>query len=407
MDHNPYHYHTLPNGLRIVCERRPGAAADYFGIAVMTGSRDERPDEFGMAHFVEHTIFKGTGKRRSWHILNRMESVGGELNAFTTKEETYVYSAFPRGNASRAVELIADLVTDSRFPEKQIDLEREVVADEIASYLDSPSEAVYDDFEDLLFAGSGLGHNILGNEDSLRSFTSAGCTGFLRRNYVASNMVAFYSGAMSPYTVFRLVDRYFSSLPEGEVRRADSAIDFNRSFNQQRQLSLHQSHTLVGTIVPGIYSPDTAAISLLTNIIGGPGMNSLLNLNLRERSGLVYTVEASATLYRDCGVWTIYFGCDSHDTDKCLARIRRTVESLASARMSDRRLGLYVRQLAGQMTMARDQRESSIMSAARGTLFHGRALTLDENIERIRAVTPDRLRECAEKLTALSRLTFC
>ncbi len=402
-----YHIHTLPNGLRLVCERRPRAAVEYFGVAVMAGSRDERPDEFGIAHFVEHTIFKGTLKRKPWHILNRMESVGGELNAFTTKEETYIYSAYPKGNTARAIELIADLIINSRFPAKQISIERDVVADEIASYLDSPADAIYDDFEDLIFKNSGLGHNILGSEETLKTFTPEKCVAFMHRNYVAGNMVAFYSGPASPESILKLVEKWTGHIPEGNIdHRTSSIYPSDIKFNEVRDIASHQSHTLLGAIVPGIYSDDTPVAALLTNILGGPGMNSLFNLSLRERNGLVYSVEATTTLYRDCGLWSVYFGCDNSDVEKCMSLIREIIDRLATDALTDRRLNQYKRQLSGQMAMSRDNRESCIMSAARSTLYHGTVLTPEKNISRIRAVTPSALRDYAGHLHDLSRLTF-
>jgi len=406
-DSTSYFYQTLDNGLRIVCEHRPTAAAEYFGIAVMVGSRDEAPDEHGIAHFVEHTIFKGTIKRKSWHILNRMESVGGELNAYTTKEETYIYSAFPCGNLTRAAELIYDLAANSQFPKHQIDLEREVVADEIASYLDSPADAIYDDFEDILFAGCGLGHNILGNETSLQSFTPEKCRNFLERFYVAPNMVAFYSGAHPTDKAAKIIGNIFSKLKGDPPLRKDKELNIlNKNFSKTINLSLHQSHTIVGAVTHGIYSNDVATGALFTNIVGGPGMNSLLNLSLRERSGMVYTVEASTALYRDHGMWSVYFGCDSKDTERCISKIKQTIEFLAKTPLKANTLHKYKKQLSGQMTMARDHREGSITAIARSTLYHGHALTPEENIARISAVTTEDIQKYALNLLELSQLSF-
>ncbi len=405
-DNTSYFYQTLDNGLRIVCECRKSAAAEYFGIAVMAGSRDEAPDEHGIAHFVEHTIFKGTVKRKSWHILNRMESVGGELNAYTTKEETYVYSAFPCGNLARAVELIYDLTANSQFPQHQIDLEREVVADEIASYLDSPADAVYDDFEDMLFAECGLGHNILGNETSLQSFTPEKCRSFLERFYVAPNIVAFYSGALPVDMAAEIIGNIFYKLRSDSPLRIEEHSLLYKSFNKAVNLSLHQSHTVIGAVTHGIYSDDVATGALFTNIVGGPGMNSLLNLSLRERSGMVYTVEASTALYRDHGMWSIYFGCDSKDTKRCISKIKRTIEALAGTPLKGNTLQQYKKQLSGQMAMGYDHHESSITAIARSTLYHGNALTPEENIARISAVTTEDIQKYARNLLELSQLSF-
>ncbi len=277
---NPITYHTLSNRLRVV-HRYCDSRVECCGLCVMAGSRNEQPEQFGLAHFVEHTIFKGTDRRRSWHIINRMESVGGELNAFTSEEATTIYSSFPAGNLARAAELIADLVSRSRFPEAEIDREREVVLDEVDSYLDSPAEAIFDDFNELLFAGSGLGHNILGNEKTIKTFTSATCRDFLDRYYTPGNMVFFYMGPATPKRVVATAERYM-----GHFSHPDTHVDRVvppevEPFDIYRDLHTHQAHTVIGARIPGMFADKNRAYSLLTNIIGGPSMNSLLNVPQR------------------------------------------------------------------------------------------------------------------------------
>lgn len=396
---------STSSGLRAVCQRKPGVA-EFFGVATMVGSRDETPDLYGMAHFVEHTIFKGTSHRRAGHIINRMEAVGGELNAYTTKEKTVVYSAFPAGNLRRAAELTGDLLCHSEFPDRELDREREVVADEIASYLDTPSEAVFDDFEDLAFAGTGLGHNILGLENTLRTFDSHRCREFLHRFYTAPNMVAFYSGPESPYTIGNLLERHFSDLPTHSVTRDKADFSAISPFHVTREAGLHQSHTVMGKRVEGVGGRDTYAMALLTNILGGPGMNSLLNVALREKRGLVYTVEAGTTLYSDTGLFTVYFGCDSKDTDRCRRMVETRIKALAENPIPERKLAAYIRQYTGQMMLARDNREQSALAMARSMLYHGRVLSLKETIERISGVTPQRIMAAAEKIASPDFLTF-
>ncbi|MDE5922608.1 MAG: insulinase family protein, partial [Muribaculum sp.] len=255
---NPITYHTLSNHLRVV-HRHCDSRVECCGLCVMAGSRNEQPEQFGLAHFVEHTIFKGTDRRRSWHIINRMEAVGGELNAFTSEESTTIYSSFPAGNLSRAVELIADLVSRSRFPEAEIDREREVVLDEVASYLDSPAEAIFDDFNELLFAGSGLGHNILGTEKTIKTFTSATCRDFLDKYYTPGNMVFFYMGPTPPKRVAAVAERYIGhfSHPDTPVNRVKPPdVD---SFDIYRDLHTHQAHTVIGARIPGMFSDKNRA----------------------------------------------------------------------------------------------------------------------------------------------------
>lgn len=400
-----YIYHTLDNGLRVVMEHRPGAAVDHCGVAVNAGSRDETPELYGLAHFVEHTIFKGTRRRKSWHILNRMESVGGELNAYTTKEETVVYTTFPAGELARAIDLVSDLVTDSMFPSTEIDKERQVVADEIDTYLDIPSEGIFDDFDELIFAGSPLAHPILGNRDTLARFSTADCRDWLERRYTPGNMVLFYSGSEKPDRFLRHAEKLFGNLDRKELphdRVAPAVVD---RFDTVKNNGTHQAHTLMGSRVGGLESPDRYALSLLTNILGGPGMNSQLNVALREKRGLVYSIDASASLMTDCGLFCIYFGCDPEDTDRCIRLVRETVARFADKEMTLLQLDKAKRQYLGQMTVGSTNTEQAALGMARATLHRGHALTRAQIDEAILEVTPARIRQCATALD-LSRLTL-
>lgn len=405
--HNNIAYHTLPNGLRMVY-RHAQSGVEYCGIAVGVGSRDEAPGYYGLAHFVEHTIFKGTDKRRSSHIINRMETVGGELNAYTTKEETMIYSVFPKGNLSRAVELIADLVTNSRFPAIELDKEREVVADEINSYLDSPSEAIFDDFDDLIFAGSQLGHNILGTEDSLATFTSEVCRDYLRRHYIPSNMVFFYMGATSVDTVIKNVTRYLGSMSSSHYSPNRVAPVVAPAFDITRKIDSHQSHTVIGARLPGMYSPLRYPLALLVNMLGGPGMNSLLNVALRERRGLVYTVDASLSMFTDVGAMMIYFGCDPADAKRCRRLVYNQLDRLASTTLSDKAVNAAKRQYLGQLAVASENREQVALSIGRSMLYHGKVFSNSETEELINAITPQQLNEAARLIapSTLSTLTL-
>ncbi|MBQ9076882.1 MAG: insulinase family protein [Muribaculaceae bacterium] len=407
MDKDAVKYCTLPSGLRIV-HRYSDSPVEYCGVAVNVGSRDETVVQHGLAHFVEHTIFKGTARRRSWHIINRMESIGGELNAYTTKEETMLYSVFPNGYLGRALELIADLVTSSQFPETELAKEREVVADEINSYLDTPSEAIFDDYEDLLFAGSSLGHNILGSVESLSGFTSDVCRDYLDSHYTSGNMVLFYMGRTTPERLMKYVETYLSGLLAGERTGRVVNVPVNAPFDLRRETGNHQCHTVIGARLPGMYSELRYPIALLTNIVGGPGMNSLLNVSLRERRGLVYTVDASSSMFTDVGEFTIYFGCDAEDIKTCRRIVLNHLDSMASSQMPVRRLEAAKKQYLGQLTVASDNKEQMALSTARATLYHGRVATAEEITERIMAITPESLREVAELVSPsnCSILTF-
>ncbi len=397
--------------MSVAYRRMPGAAVEYCGIAVKAGSRDDAPGFDGMAHFVEHTIFKGTEKRSSWHINNRMERVGGEINAFTTKEETVVYTAAPAGNLRRAMELIADLALHSRFPQHEIDKEREVVADEINTYLDMPSDAIFDDFEDIIFAGTTLGHNILGNTGALSRFDSEECRSYLRKWYVAPNITAFYSGPASRERVAKAVESAFAGIgladprPDGYADEGEK-IRNNARFDVEREIGSHQSHIVMGAVASGRHRADKYALSLLTNILGGPGMNSLLNVQLREKRGLVYSVEANASLLNDCGLFTVYFGCDHSDAAKCRQLVARTVEEMASSPLSASALSMAKRQYLGQLAVASDNRENSAISDGRAALWHGLLPDSRKAAERINSVTADDICRMAAEIAPMSVLTF-
>lgn len=405
-DNNIFSYHTLANGLRIV-HRHSKSSVEYCGVAVNVGSRDEIPEHFGLAHFVEHTIFKGTTHRRSWHIINRMEAVGGELNAYTTKEETMLYSIFPSGNLNRAIDLIADLVTSSQFPSSELDKEREVVADEINSYLDSPSEAIYDDFEDLIFNGSSLGHNILGTTSTIATFTPEVCKNYLARYYTGLNMVFFYMGSEGPTKVFRLAEKHFGKL-------SNQLAPINRTtpikvapFDIKRNLGNHQCHTIIGASIEGMYSPQRYATALFTNILGGPGMNSLLNISLRERRGLVYTVEASSAMFTDCGAMAIYFGCDHDDLNRCRRLVMNQLESLASKTLTSKQLEAAKKQYLGQLIVASENREQAAITTGRSMLYHNRVASSQEILNNINSITPEQIRQVAESIARnTSTLSF-
>lgn len=395
----------MTSGLRMLHLAVPGCAVGYCGVAVRVGSRDETPECHGLAHFVEHTIFKGTSRRRSWHIINRMESVGGELNAYTTKEETVVYSAFPKGNLVRAAELIADLITSSQFPDKELEKEREVVGDEIDSYLDSPADAVFDDFEDNLFAGSSLGHNILGNRRALATFTSQMCRDYLAKWYVPANIVVFYAGAQSAESVFRVLEMSFASVG-GEAPQTRRVVPPQAArFNVVKEIDSHQCHTVAGSRIGSMADPDRYALSLFTNILGGPGMNSLLNVALRERRGLVYSVDATTGVFSDCGSLAIYFGCDPRDNSRCLRLVSDTIGSVADGAVTGRKLEAAKKQYLGQCVVASENVENRVLSFARQLLFLGRITTHTELVDSINAITPAKIASIASSLS-LSSITL-
>lgn len=401
------HYFTLSNGLRVVCDRTP-AKVDYFGVAVMAGSRDEADGFHGLAHFVEHTIFKGTVRRRAAHIIKRMEAVGGELNAYTTKEETVIYTVFPHGNLARAVDLVADLIINSQFPDAELTKERDVVREEIDSYLDVPAEAVFDDFEDLMFCGSPLGHNILGTSECLYRFTPDVCRRYIEETYYAGRMVAFYRGSVAPDRFRIMLERCFAAVPLAgnpinRIKPAEVA-----PCEHTRIIDSHQAHCVMGARVPSMYSDERYALGLIANILGGPGMNSRLNVALRERRGLVYSVDAGLTGWSDCGLLTVYFGCDPSDVRRCKDLVLRELHKIAATPMSSRQLKGACQQYLGQLLVASDNGEQMALNAARATLYFGGVMPPDEFRRRMEALTPEDILHCARHLepSLVSSLTF-
>ena len=389
---------TLSNGLRLVHVPR-NAEVSWCGLAIGAGSRDEDDRKRGLAHFVEHTIFKGTTHRRAWHILNRMERVGGELNAYTTKEETMLYTIFADQHLPRAVELIADLVQHSVFPDDELERELDVVLEEAASYRDSPADAAYDDFEDLMFDGNPMGHNVLGIEQDLRTLTRRDCLDYVERLYTPQNMVFFYLGATSPERVVRLAERHLGQLQRQTERKPRVKPEVHDVQHREVALGCHQAHTIVGARIPGMHDSQRHAIALLNNILGGPGMNSLLNVQLRERRGYVYTVESTAAMFTDCGLLEIYLGCDVDDVRSRLRVIDRITNELASSPMSERRFEACKRQYCGQLLVAADNAEFMAFNAAKGVLYHGAPALLSQMVDRVMAVTPEQMRQAAELVT--------
>lgn len=396
---------TLKNGLRLI-HKPTQSAVSYCGFTINAGTRDEEEAYSGLAHFVEHTIFKGTTHRRASHILNRMEVVGGELNAYTAKEETVVYSVFPGAHLSRAMQLLGDLIADSQFPEKELSKEREVVADEINSYRDTPSELIYDEFESALFEGCSLGRNILGNVESLHAMTSAVARQFLTDHYTPGNMVFFFMGATPFSQVQHLAERYLGDLsrPTKELPRIlkPAAAPFSKTLC----LDTHQSHVIIGARAYDLFDKRRRVLLLLNNILGGPGMNSVLNVSLREKRGYVYTVESSVTSYTDTGLFAIYFGTDHRYTQPCIDLVKKELRRLREQRLSPARLAAAKRQFIGQIEVSTDNSENVALALGKSFLRYGHFDSLAEIAEQIESITSDDLLEVANDLLAEEGLSM-
>ncbi|MCR5044393.1 MAG: insulinase family protein [Bacteroidaceae bacterium] len=397
--------YRFENGLRLIQIPSPTNVA-YCGISIDAGTRDEEAGEEGMAHFCEHMMFKGTEKRKAWHIINRMESVGGDLNAYTNKEETVVYAAFMKEHLERAAELIFDIVFHSTYPQHEMDKECEVIVDEIESYNDSPADLIFDRFEDLIYEGNCLGHDILGTAENVRRFKTEDALRFVKRLYRPEKMVFFVFGDVKFERVQKMVERLVKRLEKGRTdfpRKQESAAktEWLRTpragmFTENR--STHQAHVMIGRAGYGSKDDRRIALYFLNNILGGPGMNSRLNIALREHKGLVYTVESSLTNYTDTSTWAIYFGCDEEDVEKCLKIVRGELDRLMNEPLSERQFGAALKQIKGQIGVACDNFENYVLDVAKAYLHYNKFEGMKDTIEHLEKVTPQRLQEVAREM---------
>ena len=401
---NPFTTHTLPCGLRIICAPSPTQVV-YCGIAVDAGTRDEQTLESGMAHFVEHMSFKGTHRRTARQIINRLESVGGDLNAYTGKEETVFYSTFLKQHLPKAIDLLIDITFNSTFLQEEMNKEVEVVIDEIESYNDQPSELIFDEFEEICFPNHPLGRNILGEADKLRELTSQHMHAFNQRMYRPERMVLFVYGDVDPQQVIRLTEKALSGTDLAHpsyslmpLPRTTPASLCPAEGITSRKKDTHQAHVVIGARSFGGNDPRHLHLYLLNNMLGGPCMSSLLNLSLRERNGLVYTVESNATCYTDSGVWTTYFGCDPEDVRKCCRLVERELQKLTDKPLSQQKLNAARQQLKGQIAVSYDNFESLAISMAKRYLHYGSTHTMQQLFNRLDTLTPEQLHQTAQEV---------
>ena len=394
-----YNEYTLPNGLRIIHEPTLSKVS-YCGFAIDAGTRDEAENEQGMAHFVEHLIFKGTEKRKAWHILNRMENVGGDLNAYTNKEETVVYAAFLTEHLERALELLGDIVFHSTFPQHEIEKETEVIIDEIQSYEDNPSELIFDDFEDMIFRNHPLGRNILGKPDLLRSFRTEDVLSFTRRFYQPGNMVFFVQGQYDFKKIVRLAEKHLADVPAVTVDNQRVPPPLYVPERLVVSKDTHQAHVMIGSRGYNAYDDKRTALYLLNNILGGPGMNSKLNVSLRERRGLVYNVESNLTSYTDTGAFCIYFGTDIEDMDTCLKLTYKELKRMRDVKMTSSQLAAAKKQLIGQIGVASDNFENNALGMSKTYLHYHKYESSEVVFKRIETLTAEQLMEVANEMFA-------
>ncbi len=400
-----YNIATLANGLRVI-HLPSQSKVVYCGIGINAGARQEAADEDGLAHFCEHTTFKGTQQRSALQILNSLESVGGDLNAFTNKEDTVFYAAILKDHLNRAVDLLCDIVFCSIYPEEEIRHEVDVICDEIESYNDSPAELIYDEFENLIFQNHPLGHNILGTRERVLAFTGADARRFTERYYRPDNAIFFAYGDVD---FKKMVQRLEHCMEQIGERNNRVAIQQPSSFPQtvttvKQSQEHHQAHIMLGSSAYSYDDERRLPLYLLNNLLGGPGMNARLNLSLREKNGLVYTVESAMASYSDTGCWSVYFGCDHHDVKRCLRLVHRELDKVMQHPLTDRQLTAAKRQLKGQIAIACDNREQFALDIAKNYLHYGRERNIDELMQRIDAITAAQIQNVAQELFAPGRL---
>lgn len=402
-----YSSHTLPNGIRIVHHYEESPIV-YCGFAINVGSRDENHEQYGLAHFTEHMLFKGTKKRRSWHVLNRLETIGGTLDAYTTKEETFIYSAIPITYFERAVELLTDLLFHSQFPQHEIDKEVDVIIDEIQSYNDTPSELIFDNFDSLLFGDSELGHNILGDEQQLKSYCSNHFKNFVEQHYSPERIVFFSSGKITFDKVLKIAYKFINEpVATRYIKRTTPNNYTPQHIKLQRET--FQTHCIIGSRGYELNNPKRLMLFLLNNILGGPSMNSLLNLSIREKNGLAYTIESEINSYSDTGCFTIYFGCDHKNSERCINLCKKELQKLRERPINEKKLQHYKRQIVGQLMIASQNRENVALSMARSFLHLNKYNDFDTTAQEISNITTEQLQNVAIEIfneQQLSSLLF-
>ena len=445
-----YNTYTLDNGLRII-HLPSDSKVVYCGYQINAGTRNEEPGEEGLAHFCEHVTFKGTERRKAWHILNCLESVGGDLNAYTNKEGTVYYSAILKEHIARAVDLLTDIVFHSVYPQAEIDKEVEVICDEIESYNDSPAELIYDEFENIIFKGSPLGHNILGTAEQVRSFKTEDALRFTRKLYRPDNAIFFAYGDIDFKKLVKLIRKALADDDSGKVAENaansvgklaeeklpqisqitqisgdENSITTEKSVSSVKsvgpenypsvgkeiagqtivmQKNTHQAHVMIGTRAYDVNDSRRMPLYLLNNMLGGPGMNAKLNLALREHNGLVYTVESTMVAYGDTGIWSIYFGCDEHDVKRCLRLVRKELDKFMQKPLSEAQLKAAKKQIKGQVGVACDNRENFTLDFGKSFLHYGWEKNVDRLYEQVDEITAEQIQAVAQELFDKDRIT--
>ena len=399
-----FHHHQLENGIRIVHKKTTGAVA-HCGLIIKGGSRDEAEQEQGLAHFIEHVIFKGTSKRKAYHILSRMEDVGGELNAFTTKEETCIYSSFMPEYYSRALELLSDITFNSIFPKKELEKEKIVVLDEINYYKDNPSELIFDEFEEQVFSNHSLGKNILGTPKHIQSFDKKMIEDFMHKNYLTHEIIISSVGNISMSKLIKVIENHFANIPKKDLKREENTFSNYRKKEIEVERKGFQSHCILGTEAYGVNHPKKTALILLNNILGGPGMNSRLNLAVREKYGFTYSIESNYTPYSDTGIFSVYLASDRDKINRSIKLTKKELIKLCEKPLGTLQLKKAKQQLIGQIAIGQENDVNLMLSLGKSVLLYNKVDTFESVKNKIEAIKSDQLLEVANEMFNLDNLS--
>ncbi|MBN2522373.1 MAG: insulinase family protein [Bacteroidales bacterium] len=405
-----YYTHVLQNGIRLIHQPVNSPVA-HCGIFINTGSRDELENQHGMAHLIEHLIFKGTKKRKAYHILSRMEDVGGEMNAYTTKEETCIYTTFFNNYYSRAFDLLSDVLFYSVFPQKEIVKEKEVIIDEINSYKDSPTDQIYDDFEELVFNTNPIARNILGTKKALNSYTRNDIIDFVMSNYATNEIVVSSVSSVSFPRILKYFMKHFSNVDQVERKKIRNEYNFRsyQPLHRKNKKNTYQTHCIIGNQTYSNKDERRYAMHLLNNLLGGPGMNSRLNMTLREKKGLAYNIESNYSTYSDVGIFQVYFGTDTKHLNQCIDLIHSDFKKLKEQKLGTVQLSKAKRQLIGQIAIAAEHNENQMLANGRSMILFDKVYPFHEVAQKIENITSNEIREIANEVLIphqLSSLVF-
>ena len=396
---------TLENGIRVIHHELPYGNVAHCGLIINVGSRDEHPKESGMAHFIEHTIFKGTKKRKAFHILSRLDAVGGEINAYTTKEETCIYASFLAHHYDRSIELITDITFNSIFPKKEIDKEKDVIIDEINSYLDDPSETIFDDFEEQIYEGHQIGSNILGEEQLIKNFTISDIQKFIEKNYSTDEMVFASVGPISVAKLRKQVEKHLSKIASKSTTKKRIAFSNYAQKSIVRKRSNFQEHAILGNVAYSSQSSKRRGLILLSNLLSGPELNSRLNLNIREKHGFTYYLESNYTAYSDTGLFNIYFGTDKKHLEKTRSLVLKELRLLRNKKLGINQLHQAKQQLIGQIGLSQENKASLMLTIGKSIMLYDVVDPIEKVFEKIDAITAEEIQEIANEIFAEDQLT--